>query len=100
MKRDALFEVLEPPPGGLTRLRARMAASSPLRWWPVGAVAAGVMVVLLVALPRGPKVDLVSGSRDWFEAGAPAVLGLEGTRVVQVPTSRDDVVMAQVVSTP
>lgn len=87
MKRDELFEVLEPPPGGLTRLRARMKAPVKVRWWvPLGVVAAGVAV--LVAVPaREPTVDLWSQSRFWFTAGPPVVRGEGGTGVREVSSS-------------
>ncbi len=59
MKRDELFEVLEPPAHGLTRLRARIDERRYLRagrWLLVSAITAAVLVVLW---PR-ERVDLLT----------------------------------------
>lgn len=51
-----VFEIIEPPPGGLGELRRRIHAErTPRRAWLGGlAVAAAAAALLLVALPRGP----------------------------------------------
>ncbi len=51
-----VFEVLEPPPGGLAELRHRVRGErTPRKAWVGGlAMAAAAAVVLVVALPRGP----------------------------------------------
>jgi hypothetical protein len=80
MRRDELFERLEPPPGGLASLRARMAA--PRRRRPsrarVGAVlafAVAAAALVLVVASRGRAPDLVAAARQ--RGGTPEVaLGL------------------------
>jgi hypothetical protein len=63
MKREQLFETLEPPPFGLERLRARMAERrrrvSPLVF--VGVVASAL--VGLLVWPKTPGIDLVALAR-------------------------------------
>jgi len=63
MKRDEVFEVLEPPPHGLTRLRARMEERRARRFaWPVLVTASAVAVLAVVFWPRaeGPRVDFTA----------------------------------------
>lgn len=60
MKRDELFEVLEPPPHGLTRLRARLEERRSRRLAGPLLVLASAAAVLTVALwprPEAPRVD-------------------------------------------
>jgi hypothetical protein len=70
MKREDVFERLDPPPGGLAELRERMTARpSPsfLRGrhlFPVAAALAVAAVVLLVWSRRDPTPDLVSAARE------------------------------------
>ncbi len=53
MKRDEVFEVLEPPPHGLTRLRARMNERRASRAvWRALAVSAAVVLAGVVLWPR------------------------------------------------
>ncbi len=53
-----VFEILEPPPGGLHELRRRIRGErTPRRAWVGGlALAAAAALVLLVALPRAPDL--------------------------------------------
>ncbi|MCY0994712.1 hypothetical protein OV203_46735 [Nannocystis sp. ILAH1] len=83
-----MFVVLDPPPGGLARLRARRDAPTPLRWpwWLAGAglatAAAALALSLRPAVPPSPApptpapaaapVDLVAGRTDLH----PAWIGL------------------------
>jgi hypothetical protein len=54
MKRSDVFEPLEPPPHGWTRMKARLGERRARRW-PI-AVAAAAAVVLAVLLPKpGPR---------------------------------------------
>jgi hypothetical protein len=64
MKREDVFERLEPPPGGVAKLRERMAArpSSMRRLVPVAAALAIAAVVLLF-WSRGTTPDLVAAAR-------------------------------------
>ena len=75
MKRRDVFEELEPPAGGLAKLRERIADGHPSlwpRWALAGAMAAGVAGLALVDRPVG---TLVATARA--EAGASEVgLGL------------------------
>ena len=60
MKHDDVFEVLEPPPHGLTRLRARLEERRATRLaWPA-LLAVATLAVLVVLWPRSatPEVDL------------------------------------------
>lgn len=101
MKRDELFEVLEPPPHGLTRLRARLAARRARRLlWPalVSSLAA-LLVVLFV--PREQPVDLRAALADSvFGAEGPPVSALDGSAlaVERLPSSNPQVVLYRVAS--
>jgi hypothetical protein len=104
MKRQQVFEELEPPPFGLERLRARMRDRrrrvSPL-------VLVGVMASALVVLlvwPKAPRVDLVALARG--SAAGPLVgvssledvTALEKTGVLRMPSQNPDVVLYRVAS--
>lgn len=104
MKREQVFEPLEPPPFGLERLRARLAERrrrvSPL-------VLAGVVASALVVLfvwPKTPGVDLVALARS--SAAAPMVgvrsledvSALDETGVLRLPSQNPDVVLYRVAS--
>lgn len=63
MKRDEVFEVLEPPAHGLTRLRARMEERRARRFaWPVLVGVSAVAVLAVVFWPRTevPRVDFTA----------------------------------------
>ncbi|MBE2253897.1 MAG: hypothetical protein IAE78_30490 [Myxococcus sp.] len=104
MKKREVFEVLEPPPFGLERLRARLSS----RRRPVSAlVLAGAAlgaVVVLMASPGRSGVDLVSLARGSAAAAmvadvqVPEVVGLGQTGALRVPTQNDDVVLYRVAS--
>src|SRR4051812_48803134 len=78
-RREDLFPELEPPPGGTTRLMARLADeerkwSRRARLWAAsGALAVASVAVIVVASPfgRGPRMDPA-----WLEAPGMASLGL------------------------
>jgi hypothetical protein len=71
-----VFEILEPPPGGLRELRHRIRAErTPRRAWFGGlAVAAAAAAVLLVTVPRGP--DPGSELADRLACDDPVLAGL------------------------
>lgn len=104
MKRKQVFEELEPPPFGLERLRARMTARrrrvSPLVL--VGLMASALVVLL--AWPKTPGVDLVALAR--LSTAAPMVgvsslddvTALEQTGVLRMPSQNPDVVVYRVAS--
>lgn len=104
MKRKQVFEELEPPPFGLERLRARMVERrrrvSPLVL--VGVVASALVVLL--AWPKSPRVDLVALARA--SAAAPMVgvaalddvTALDQTGVLRMPSQNPDVVLYRVSS--
>lgn len=77
MKRDEIFEKLEPPPGGLAALRARIHAPRPTRarrvLVPAFAVAAAALVLVVLSRDRAP--DLVSAARQRGDT-AEVTLGL------------------------
>lgn len=90
MRRDELFERLDPPPGGLAALRARMDARPrlALRLAPLAfAVATAALVVFV--LHRGRAPDLVAAARQL--AGAPEIaLGLAPMPAAAVAIEKDD----------
>ena len=106
MKREQVFESLEPPPFGLERLRARLAERrrrvSPLVL--VGVLASALVVVL--AWPKTQGVDLVALARA--SAAAPMVgvtsgddvTALAETGVLRLPSQNPDVVLYRVASLP
>ena len=104
MKREQVFEELEPPAFGLERLRARMAERrrrvSPLVL--VGVVASALVVLL--AWPKAARVDLVALAR--LSSAAPLVgvssledvTALDETGVLRLPSQNPDVVLYRVAS--
>ena len=104
MKREDLFERLDPPPGGIAKLRERMNArpsSSFLRvrpLFPLAAALAVAAVVLLVWSRRETTPDLVSAARH--RAGLDQVaLGLAsapGTSAVLTEEERATTALAEV----
>lgn len=101
MKHDEVFEVLEPPPHGLTRLRARMAARRARRV--LGPALVGSLAALLVVLffPRDEAVDLrASYAASVFNAGGPPVTALDGSAVAveRMPSSNPQVVLYRISS--
>ncbi|MFZ6184597.1 hypothetical protein [Nannocystis pusilla] len=115
-----MFVVLDPPPGGLARLRARRDAPAPPRWpwWLAGAGLAAAAAVLALSLrpaapptpaaptPAPAPVDLIAGRTDlhpaWIGLGrvapppeplqlAPELAGALASRRVALP--RQDVVL-------
>ena len=78
MKREDVFERLEPPPGGVAKLRERMSVrrwSMPARARrvaPFAAALAVAAVVLLLFWPRGRAPDLLAAARE--HGGADEVL--------------------------
>lgn len=117
MKHEDLFEQLEPPPGGMAKLRERMTArpsSMARRLVPVAATLAIAAVVLLFLFrSRGTTPDLVAAARH--RAGPEQVaLGLAPspggsaaltdeeratTALAEVPTSNPKVAFYWVSST-
>ncbi len=105
MKRSELFERLEPPPHGWTRLAARLSERRAPRWRPaLGAAFAVAVVVLGTLTSREPvaPVDLLPAVlADPAEAAA---LGVEvkqepvavldrNAAVMRLPSSNPQVVM-------
>ena len=99
MKRNEVFEVVEPPPFGLERLRARIAEQrrTPTRWVLVGAVAT---VLLLVFWPRSPAVNLVGATSSFLSEPTRDVTSLDPSTgaVLELPSSNPDVILARVAS--
>jgi hypothetical protein len=98
MKRNEVFEVIEPPPFGLERLRARMAEQrrAPTRWVLVGAVA--TLVLVLVWWPRTGAVDLVGATSGFLSEPTRDVTSLDASTggVLELPSSNPDVILARV----
>ena len=83
MKLGDAFEPLEPPAGGLTRLRARLASPRPSRWrTPVFALASlAIAAVVIVRWTAPDEVDLIGELR---RNGAGVVVGLDAPNVEPV----------------
>lgn len=78
MKKSELFELLEPPPGGLTRLRARLDEGRRPVWRPLLAMAYAVAIVVAGTLTSSrppPPVDLFGAVRA--SPAASVAMGLE-----------------------
>ena len=92
MKREEVFEQLEPPPGGVARLRERMTerpSSTVRRLVPVAGALAVAAVVLLVWSRRETTPDLVSSARQ--RAGLEQVaLGLAPAPVGSAALTKDE----------
>jgi hypothetical protein len=108
--RDA-FEKLEPPPGGLARLRGRLEDRPRARWPRVMVVfATGLAVIAIVVRTSGGKIDVLAfaereggGSEVRLGLSAPpeAAVMLTGesrfnAAIARIPTSDARVVMVQV----
>src|SRR5262245_30588329 len=87
-ERDALFELLEPPPGGVERMRARFAEQERPRVGfavPVfGVAAVAVLAVLIALLPRPEEPPVVV---DNSILAAPEPDRLLGRQSAPVPLS-------------
>ena len=94
----SLFPVIEPPPGGLTRLRAAMAERRKTpAWQPVLAgVAALLLVVLAVFTNTQGRVDLAGlADRAVYDGASGQVLLTNGV-AMRVPSSNPRVVLYRV----
>jgi len=110
MKHNEVFEVREPPPHGLTRLRARLREDQRRRFGRRALVLAGATVaaVLVAVLWPADAANLTPLARDGVTAGliglAPAqtsepltVLDATQAAAVRLPSSNPDVVIYRVV---
>jgi hypothetical protein len=90
---ESLFELLEPPPGGIERMRARVAEASLARRG-VGLVASSVVaiaaiVALLAALSIEVRHRDVPDNALLASPELDRLLGREGTRPVPLTVERD-----------
>jgi hypothetical protein len=95
MKHRDVFEPLEPPPHGLTRLRAGMEERRARRvLWPVLATSLAVAVLAVVLWPREetPRVDFSAAVTAMTSTSAP-VQALGETGVEPLRSSNPDVVV-------
>jgi hypothetical protein len=115
MKREDVFERLEPPPGGVAKLRERMTArpSSVARRLVPVAAALAIAAIVLLFWSRGTTPDLVAAARHRAgleqvalglapAPGGSAVLTDEEratTALAEVPTSNPTVAFYWVSST-
>jgi hypothetical protein len=117
MKREDVFERLEPPPGGVAKLRERMTArpsSIGRRLGPVAApLAIAAVVLVFLFWPSDTTPDLVAAARHRAgleqvalglapAPGGPAVLTDDErgtTALAEVPTSNSSVAFYWVSST-
>jgi hypothetical protein len=95
MKHDELFEKIDPPRGGLAKLRARLdEGSSRSRWWKralvVAPAALAVAAIVLLVLSRPQQTpDLVAAARS--NGGLDEVsLGLAASPAAPVALVDDD----------
>jgi hypothetical protein len=109
---DGLFEKLEPPPGGVTRLRARLAEADRrgrerhVRWL---ALAASVIAVLAIAGAEGAQVEHQRAMHAVFGAevleraglvrGSEAVVQPRGDAAATLASASDAVLFFRVEST-
>lgn len=95
------FEVLDPPPHGLTRLRAGLNERRRLAvtWRLALATAAAALLLLWWAQPSD-AVDLRAAAGVRFEDPVADVVGRGETGVQVMPSSDPHVVFARVSSTP
>jgi hypothetical protein len=103
VKRDELFEVHEPPPHGLTRLRVRMEerrASRILRPALVLAMAAAAVTVVL--WPRAPEQDRVdfTASVANLDSMSGDVMGLGETAIEPMKSTNPKVVLVRAMPAP
>jgi hypothetical protein len=89
MRRDEIFERLEPPPGGLAALRARMDARPRRAHLLVPLALAVAAAVVLLVVGRGRTPDLVAAARQ--RGDAPEIeLGLAPRPASPVAVERED----------
>ena len=109
MKREELFEVLEPPPHGLTRLRGRMATRQANRWLrPALLLAFAATMIALLVVPRadqseGPQLDAALVTPLLRPSlGAPPVSALDGSKLAleRLPSENPRVVLYRVAVLP
>jgi hypothetical protein len=92
-ERDALFELLEPPPGGVERMRARFAELPRSRvgfgMSAFGVAAVAVLAALVALLPNGPQPPAIA---DNTILDAPELDRLLGRESAPAPLTveRDD----------
>lgn len=101
MRREDLFERLEPPPGGLAGLRARMSArpSRLRRLAPVaGAVALAAAVLLFLSRGQAPDLVAATRARGGPEAIALGLAPLGGGAASITPEERATTALAEVPS--
>lgn len=103
MRRDEIFERLDPPSGGLASLRARMAAPRPslARRFAVPAFAVAAAAIIFVFLSRDRSPDLVTAARQRGDT-AEIALGLAPMPAAAVaidPELRGTSALAQVRTT-
>lgn len=105
MKRDELFEALEPPPHGLTRLRGKLATRRAHRLLRPALVLAFAAAVALLFVPRAPPVDWstelqgsLTGSLVGQGGGGEPVSALDGQALglERLPSSNPQVVLYRV----
>jgi hypothetical protein len=95
MKRSDVFEPLEPPPHGWTRLKARLEERRARRWpVAIAAVAAVVLALVLAPKPR-PDAEVEAALRSGFIVSNEA-LTLKDGAAQQLPSSDPKVLLYRV----
>jgi hypothetical protein len=90
MRRDEIFERLDPPPGGLAALRSRIAPRPrPARRLAPLALAAAAAAIVLFVLSRGRAPDPLAAARQHGDAPEVA-LGLAPMPAAAVSIDRED----------
>jgi hypothetical protein len=99
MKHDDVFEVLEPPPGGLTRLRARVSERTSRRRAALSlATAVGAVCVLVLWVKPAPPPPLWVAAQALVAPPSEPVEARGATAVEQLPSSNPQVVIYRVSS--
>jgi hypothetical protein len=91
---EKILAVLEPPPGGLARLRARRDASTSWApsWWALATgAAAAVAWMAIVSGHSEVRLQLTGGRLIGERSEGPSVQLLQGGRTVPLPSSNANV---------
>lgn len=88
MRREDIFPRLNPPPGGLAKLRGRLEVRDGYPWARIGwLTAVAVAVGLILVLGRRASFDVVAAARS---LGGPSEVGLGLSPLPEAPLTLTD----------